>query len=144
MLGEKNGFYNGIFYFYLLSLIVWFLSKIIDTKITKIRSSDIVLILLSLIFFCASNFKMWSWLLIYIGIVYIFRLLIEQASINNNDRVVKRTLTCGIVLLIALLGYYKYSNFTIELLNRFFHTSVTLQNIVSPLGISFITLDRLQ
>ena len=45
----------------------------------------------------------------------------------------------GILLNIALLGYYKYTDFFITNFNFFFGKNYELKNIVLPIGISFFT-----
>ena len=45
----------------------------------------------------------------------------------------------GILLNVALLGYYKYTDFFIQNWNFIFGTNLALKNIVLPIGISFFT-----
>lgn len=45
----------------------------------------------------------------------------------------------GIVLNVALLGYYKYPDFFIANFNVIFGKNIALKNIVLPIGISFFT-----
>lgn len=56
---------------------------------------------------------------------------------------VKLLLTTGIVADIAVLGYFKYTNFFIETANQVLHANLLLQNIVLPLGISFFTFQKI-
>lgn len=52
-------------------------------------------------------------------------------------------LSAGIVFNIAVLGYFKYTNFAFTAANDIFDSNFALQNIVLPLGISFITFQKI-
>lgn len=52
-------------------------------------------------------------------------------------------LTIGIVFNIAFLGYFKYANFSVGAVNDVFGTGFVLAQIVLPLGISFITFQKI-
>jgi D-alanyl-lipoteichoic acid acyltransferase DltB (MBOAT superfamily) len=51
----------------------------------------------------------------------------------------KAALAIGIAANVALLGYYKYTDFFITNINAVAHTDITLRHIVLPIGISFFT-----
>ncbi|WP_218083052.1 MBOAT family O-acyltransferase [Anthocerotibacter panamensis] len=55
----------------------------------------------------------------------------------------KGILACGIVMNLALLGYYKYANFLVFSLNTVAGTSIGLEQIVLPLGVSFFTFTQI-
>ena len=44
---------------------------------------------------------------------------------------------------LILLGYFKYTNFLIDNINKIFNSNISLLNIVMPLGISFFTFQTL-
>ncbi len=52
-------------------------------------------------------------------------------------------MTFGVVIDLLLLGYYKYSNFFIENTNELLNTGFSVQEIILPLGISFITFQTI-
>src|SRR6266481_5137348 len=52
-------------------------------------------------------------------------------------------LTFGIVVDLAVLGYFKYTDFFIETANTLFKTNFILQHILLPLGISFFTFQKI-
>jgi len=64
-------------------------------------------------------------------------------TLSNMDpgRKVQRKLLCAIGILgnVALLGYYKYTDFFIENTNAIFGTDIPLKRIILPIGISFFT-----
>jgi alginate O-acetyltransferase complex protein AlgI len=52
-------------------------------------------------------------------------------------------LVIGIAFNVAFLGYFKYSNFVLSAMNDVAGTNFTLIHIVLPLGISFITFQKI-
>jgi len=52
-------------------------------------------------------------------------------------------LTFGVVVDLAVLGYFKYTDFFIETANTLFATDFLLQRILLPLGISFFTFQKI-
>jgi D-alanyl-lipoteichoic acid acyltransferase DltB (MBOAT superfamily) len=52
-------------------------------------------------------------------------------------------LTFGVVVDLAVLGYFKYTDFFIETANELFKTNFMLQHILLPLGISFFTFQKI-
>ena len=90
-------------FFYLPGTIfLWLLGRFLDSKFKKTRIADIILIISSVFFFGYTNFKMISWLLVFVGEVYIFGVLIEQAENNGNKELKRKVYITGIILLIAL------------------------------------------
>lgn len=55
----------------------------------------------------------------------------------------KAILILAIVVDLALLGYFKYTNFIIYTINDIFQLSMPLLDIILPLGISFFTFTQL-
>ena len=52
-------------------------------------------------------------------------------------------LTLGILFNVAFLGYFKYSNFFVDSVNDAFGTHLILAHVILPLGISFITFQKI-
>lgn len=68
-----------------------------------------------------------------------------KAARNKYQKEEKRLLTAGILLLLSVLLYLKYYNFFAENLNRLLEktgigASLSLKNLLLPIGISFYTL----
>ncbi|MBD9566235.1 MBOAT family O-acyltransferase [Pseudomonas sp. PDM09] len=62
----------------------------------------------------------------------------------NRTHISKRlTLTIGITINLLLLIYFKYANFFIENINTLSGTTLYIQQIVLPLGISFYTFTQI-
>jgi len=55
----------------------------------------------------------------------------------------KGILTFGIIANVALLGYFKYSDFLITNLNYAFRSNIDLLNLALPLAISFFTFQQI-
>jgi len=55
----------------------------------------------------------------------------------------KLLLTFGIIVNLALLGYFKYSDFFIENFNTVFDTDISLLHLALPLAISFYTFQQI-
>lgn len=65
----------------------------------------------------------------------------QQQGIAQGFR--KQILIIGIVSNIALLAYFKYSDFFIENINAIFDSSFALLNLALPLAISFFTFQQI-
>jgi D-alanyl-lipoteichoic acid acyltransferase DltB (MBOAT superfamily) len=70
------------------------------------------------------------------------RLLMRQAR-RGSPAVSRAVLLLGIAFNIAFLGYFKYANFAVMATNDVFGTRYVLAHIVLPLGISFITFQKI-
>lgn len=66
-----------------------------------------------------------------------------QRLLARNDRRAIVLLVLGIIFNVAFLGYFKYRNFFYESVNRALGTDITLAQLVLPLGISFITFQKI-
>ncbi|WP_459815031.1 MBOAT family O-acyltransferase [Campylobacter concisus] len=63
---------------------------------------------------------------------------------KDNPKISKKiTLALGIALNLALLGYFKYSDFLISNINFAFHTQISHLNLLLPLAISFFTFQQI-
>lgn len=62
---------------------------------------------------------------------------------QEKNKKPKGFLAFGILANIALLGYYKYTDFFIENFNGIFGSSVPLMHVILPLGISFFTFTQI-
>ncbi|MDH3692622.1 MAG: MBOAT family protein [Gammaproteobacteria bacterium] len=62
---------------------------------------------------------------------------------HDNRAAAKIFLALGIVFNICVLGYFKYTNFLVSAATDVFGGSFTLKEIVLPLGISFITFQKI-
>jgi D-alanyl-lipoteichoic acid acyltransferase DltB (MBOAT superfamily) len=98
----------------------------------------------------ASLFFYGYWNPAYVGLLlgsiacnYSFGLWIEKAGVKNKDTQKKHLLIVAIIVNLALLAYYKYTNFFIDSLNCVAGTNWSLGEIILPLGISFFTFTQI-
>ena len=118
-----------LFAFLPLTLLFYFLSpKKLATKNVK----NSILLIASLLFYAWGEMH-YLWLLLFsITANYFFGILIHKKSRNFF-------ITIAIIFNLALLGYFKYSNFLIENLNQLFSLQITNKKISLPIGISFFS-----
>lgn len=76
---------------------------------------------------------------------------LEIKLVNNEEKCIsiqsfvlgKKTIICGVLLILAILFNYKYLNFSIKNINYFFDIGLKERTILAPLGISFITFSAI-
>jgi alginate O-acetyltransferase complex protein AlgI len=68
--------------------------------------------------------------------------VLEQAR-ETRPGLARAVLCIGIILNLCFLGYFKYLNFGEQALNDLFGTGFLLTRVVLPLGISFITFQKI-
>lgn len=113
-----------IFYFLPLVLILYYLSP------RKYR--NIVLFAMSLVFYFVGERKLTVIFVISIIFHYLWGLLLSKYP-------QKKYLVAGVLFDIALLTYFKYSNFFISNINQLFGIDIDLLSLTLPIGISFFT-----
>ena len=69
--------------------------------------------------------------------------LIKLAASPERARWRAVVLALGIAFNVLLLGYFKYANFSLQVLQDLTGSHYAFQNIVLPLGISFITFQKI-
>jgi D-alanyl-lipoteichoic acid acyltransferase DltB (MBOAT superfamily) len=71
------------------------------------------------------------------------RALQRLATDEKRFRTARLVLLLGIAFNVAFLGYFKYVDFGLSTINDIFGTNLVLTRIVLPLGISFITFQKI-
>jgi len=102
------------------------------------------LILASLIFY--AWWRPFNVVLIAPSIIVNFTLARMMERLDQDERralLRKSILVVGIVFNIAFLGYFKYINFLRGTINDVFSANLVLSEIILPLGISFITFQKI-
>ena len=87
----------------------------------------------------------WRWeyvFLLLFSIAFNFACLQSLWRREPGSRVGLRTVTAGVAVNLALLGYFKYANFFVETLDTAFGLSWNLAPVVLPLAISFFTFQQ--
>lgn len=106
--------------------------------VRSIRLKNILLLLASLVFYAWGEPVYIVLLLLSIALNYGFGLLI--GSLKEKKRAAQLALAAGVLCNLGLLGYYKYFDFFLRILNRLSGRQLfEMQNIPLPIGISFFT-----
>ncbi|MGB7416194.1 MAG: MBOAT family O-acyltransferase [Thermosynechococcaceae cyanobacterium] len=71
----------------------------------------------------------------------IFNFIVARA-IAQQPKQSKLLLTVGVVVNLGLIGYYKYTDFGLEIINDIFGSRLGLLKLLLPLGISFFTFQQ--
>ena len=103
------------------------------------KMKNIVLLAASLVFYFWGEDKLIVILLASVAINYLSGLVIAKAKQSGSRTGERLALSAGIVLNLAMLGYFKYFDFAAGILNASFNTEIALRDIVLPIGISFFT-----
>jgi alginate O-acetyltransferase complex protein AlgI len=74
---------------------------------------------------------------------FVLARLLQRLRYQGNAGIAKVVLLLGIAFNVAFLGYFKYSNFMVGAANDAFGTRFYLAKIILPLGISFITFQKI-
>jgi alginate O-acetyltransferase complex protein AlgI len=129
--------YIFIFIFLPLTLVVFFLfSKFRLTKLALLW-----LTITSLFFYAYWNPPYLILMLLSIAFNHRIGRLIEETSLQSKQA--KILLWTGIVINIALIGYYKYTNFFLSSINSLIDSNFFIPDLILPLGISFYTFTQI-
>lgn len=112
---------------------------ILYSVIPSVKIQNALLILVSLLFYAYGEPV---YVLLMIGstlINYIFALAIDKGT----GFIRKFGLLCDVLLNLLLLGYFKYFNMFIHLINRVSGSGISSRDIALPLGISFFTFQAM-
>jgi alginate O-acetyltransferase complex protein AlgI len=74
---------------------------------------------------------------------FVLARLLQRLCKQENQRAAQAVLALGILFNVAFLGYFKYSNFLVGTINDIVGTQMFLARIILPLGISFITFQKI-
>ena len=124
--------YEFVFLFLPITFLVYFYLN----KKKLVTSSKIFLVVASLVFYS------W-WNIIYLPLLLasmLFNFLVGQSLGRNKT---KAMLTFGIVGNVALLAYFKYTDFFISNFNWAFNKDVNLLHLALPLAISYFTFQQI-
>ena len=106
--------------------------------VRRIRLKNILLLLASLLFYAWGEPVYIVLLLFSIALNYGFGIL--TGALKKKEKGAKIALAAGVLCNLGLLGYYKYFDFFLRILNRLSGRQLfEMQNIPLPIGISFFT-----
>ena len=107
------------------------------------RWKNTVLLLASLFFYGWGGFKYLLIMLFSIVINYFAGLFIGSMNGKGRRDLCRWVMIVSVVLNLCLLGYFKYTDFFIDIINHTTHANIPLKNIVLPIGISFYTFQEI-
>ena len=104
---------------------------------------NVILLIFSLLFYAWGEPKNIVLMLGATLVAYIGGLLIHWFDSKNMLGLKKLTFILTTVLLVSNLFVFKYLNFTVDNINGIFGSSIKLEQIILPIGISFYTFQIL-
>lgn len=109
----------------------------------KGKAANIFLLISSLVF-CAFAGKE-SLIILVLSIIYnyVFYKGITYFKRRENNIKKQIILFCGIAINLLILFYFKYYNFFVDIVNLLFGTSLSIRELIHPLGISFIVFQQI-
>ncbi|HFU74823.1 MAG TPA: MBOAT family protein [Arcobacter sp.] len=132
--------YEFIFMFLPLSFFIYFYLN----KKHLTEASKGFLVFASLFFYSWWNIAYLPLILISMLFNYVLGNQLSKLQHTHNKCCSKKSLlTIGVIVNLALLGYFKYSDFFIENVNAAFGTQVPLLHLALPLAISFYTFQQI-
>jgi len=133
--------FNSYEYIFFFLPVTFFLYFYINKKNTEY--ARMFLVFASLFFYSWWNIKYLSLILISMVVNFTVGKELSRHSENKREYNAKKLLGFGMVFNLALLGYFKYSNFFIQNINRVLHSHIELLHLALPLAISFYTFQQI-
>ena len=124
-----------------ITFLFFFLPMVIILYFTvPYKVKNIVLLMVSLLFYFFGEPKFVFLFISSILMNYIFAILIERC----NQLVLRKVVTgCAISINIILIGLFKYADFAIKNINSMFSMDIPLLKLALPIGISFYTFQAI-
>ena len=108
--------------------------------LAKDKFKNYILLIFSLIFYGFGGPKLLVMMIAVVMIDYIAAILLDKYT-SKEDRELLIILT--VILNIGTLFYFKYTGFTVSVINRLASLNIPVPNIVLPIGISFYTFQAM-
>lgn len=124
-------------------LFIFFPVFLLLHQFLPMQGKNIVLVLLSLLFFAWGSPQYVLLMLLLILFNYLSGLQIAAQKEDNRHGAAKFTLISTVVADLLLLGFFKYWGFLLENLNALLMTSFPVRQVSMPLGVSFFTFSIL-
>lgn len=122
-----------LFFFFPIFLLLYYISPF------KIK--NLILLIFSLIFYAWGE-PVYIVLMIFSSVVdYTNGRMIDKY--RDNKAIKRLFMVFSIIINLALLGFFKYSDFLIENINALFNISIPLLELGLPIGISFYTFQTM-
>ena len=127
--------FSSLIFLYLFLPIILILYYLFP-KVAK----NTLLVFASLFFYAWGEPKLVVLMLFSIVLNYIMGIVIERSESNKKR---KTAVAAAITLNLAILGYYKYAGFFIEIIENSFNIGIEWQTVPLPIGISFYTFQAM-
>lgn len=128
-------FSSVIFLFFFLPLVLTLYFSV------PFKFKNTILLIFSLVFYAWGEPRYVVLMLLSILINYGYGIWIDTTENNEKKRV--SILTFAIIVNIGILGFFKYANFFVDIMNAALQTNFHLKSIPLPIGISFYTFHAL-
>lgn len=127
----------------LLFLFIFFPIVLALYFITPKKFRNLVLFLSSLVFYAWGE-PVYVVIMLFSTVVdYTHGMLVDRFKKAGDDKKAKLAVASSMIINLALLGFFKYSDFIIANINAVFGTSIGLLNLPLPIGISFYTFQTM-
>ncbi len=127
--------FNSYQFLFLFLPITFFVFFLLGNTLKQKTAARIFLTLAALFFYGNWN---WNYLILILGFI-VFNFIIGTLLSRHRQFWL---LIIGNTINLALLGYFKYTNFAVETLNKF-HIPATWPEVMLPLAISFFTFQQI-
>jgi D-alanyl-lipoteichoic acid acyltransferase DltB (MBOAT superfamily) len=105
----------------------------------RVRVAKVVLVAASLVFYAVGSGAFFGWFVASVLFNFLVGGQLSRQREGGRAGAARATLSLGLLGNVALLGYYKYADFTIFNLNALLGLEIPYRHIVLPIGISFFT-----
>ena len=124
-------------------LFLFFPLALLAHKLMPMQGKNIVLLILSLLFFAWGSPEYVLLLILSIVFNYFTGLQMAKNKEDKDEKALKFTLWSAVIVNLLLLGFFKYWSFVIENINTLLHINIPVRQLSMPLGISFFTFSIL-
>lgn len=128
--------YIFVLLFLPLSVIIYFLLN----HFNLYKCGTAFLCLASVLFYAYAGLNTLP--LIIISILFNYG-TVKLFDVITSKKLRKTILSVAIILNVAVLVYFKYSNFIVDNINNLFNSNFIFKNLILPLGISFFTFQQI-
>ena len=129
-----NTLYFLLIFLPIAVLLYWFIP-------TKFK--NVMLILISLVFYAWGNPEYLILLLFSIVFNYFSALELDLYKEQNNKKAAKISMIVTVAVNLFILGYFKYRGFLLDNLGALFSRTISYKALPLPLGVSFFTFSAL-
>lgn len=127
----------------LIFLFVFLPSVLVVYYLCPKNIRNLVLFIASLIFYAWGEPVYITIMLFSTVFDYINGLLIEKFRLSGQAKKTKIILINSVVINLAILFFFKYSDFFIYNINILFKSNISMLNLALPIGISFYTFQTM-